>query len=105
MAGLKIKKGDMVQVISGKYKGKVAKVLKAFPVKRTLVVEGINEVKKHKKPRKKGDEGGIVTITLPIRIEKIMLVDTVTKKPTRVGMKLTDGQKKVRVSKHSGEEI
>ncbi len=105
MAGLRIHKNDTVVVLSGKYKGKTGKVLQAFPKDSTLLVEGINIVKKHKRAGKKGDEGGIIELTKPIAAHKVMLVDPVTNKPSRVGMKVVKGQKKVRISKRTGEEI
>jgi len=105
MSGMKIKKNDMVKVRTGKFKGKVGKVIQAFPKQNTVLVEGVNIVKKHKKARKQGDEGGIVEVTKPMTISKVVLVDPKTNEPTRVTYKVLKNNKKVRVSKKSGEEI
>lgn len=105
MSGLRIHKNDTVVVLAGKYKGKTGKVLQSFPKSSSLLVEGVNIVKKHQRARKQGEQGGIVEITKPIAINKVMLVDPTTNKPSRVGMKVVAGQKKVRISKRTGEEI
>ncbi len=105
MGSLKIKKNDMVQVIAGKYKGKISKVLQVFPKDQKVLVEGVNIVKKHQKPRKQGDKGGIIEITKPFHVCKVMLVDPKSNKPTRVGIKVLKNNKKTRISKKTGEEL
>ncbi len=104
MAKLHVKKGDKVQVISGKDKGKQGVILAAYPAKERVVVEGVNIVKKHSKPNQASPQGGILEREAPIHVSNVMLLDPTTNKPTRVGHKIVDG-KKVRVSKKTGEVI
>ena len=98
-----VKKGDTVQVMSGKDKGKQGVILKAMPSKNRVVVEGINVIKKHSKPSQANPQGGILEIEAPIHVSNVMPLDPKTGKPTRVGFKVVDG-KKVRVAK-SGESL
>ncbi|EZP79120.1 MULTISPECIES: 50S ribosomal protein L24 [Anoxybacillaceae] len=97
-----VKKGDKVQVISGKDKGKQGVILAAFPKKNRVIVEGVNIVKKHAKPSQANPQGGIITKEAPIHVSKVMPLDPKTGTPTRVGYKIVDG-KKVRYAKKSGE--
>ena len=101
---MNIKKDDKVIVLSGKDKGKQGKVLVADPKAMKLTVEGVNVATKHQKPRKQGEEGGIIKVETPIYASKVMLVCPKCGKATRVAHKLTDG-KKVRVCKKCGAEI
>ena len=100
----KIKSGDSVIVVAGKDKGRKGKVLKVLPQQDKVVVDGINVVKKHIKPRGDGRKGGIVDRTMPIHISNVMIQDPGTAKPTRVGMN-TEGAKKTRVAKKSNKTI
>jgi large subunit ribosomal protein L24 len=100
---LKIKKNDKVLVQSGKDKGKTAKILKVFPEKGKVVVEGINIIKKHQRPTQ-NFQGGIIDRPNPIRVAKLMLVCPRCSKPTRVGYKSQD-EKKVRYCKKCSETI
>lgn len=104
MAKLHVKKGDKVQVISGKDKGKQGVILAAYPAKERVVVEGVNIIKKHSKPSQAAPQGGILEHEAPVHVSNVMLLDPKTNEPTRVGSKIVDG-KKVRVSKKSGEII
>lgn len=99
-----IKKGDKVQVITGKDKGKSGAVLAAFPKKDRVIVEGINMVKKHTKPSNVNPQGGILNVEAPIHVSNVMLIDPKTSEPTRVGYEVK-GDKKVRVAKKSGEVL
>ena len=101
MNNLKIKKNDKVVVLSGKDKGKSGKVLGTVPSERKVVVEGINVVTCHVKPRKQGEEGGIIQRETPIYASKVMLVCPKCGKPTRVGHAMVDG-KKMRACKKCG---
>lgn len=101
---LHVKTGDTVFVISGKDKGKTGKVVKVFPKKGKIVVEGINMITKHMKPSQINPQGGVVTKPAPMFSSKVMLFDEKAGKPTRVGFKFVDG-KKVRYSKVSGETL
>jgi len=105
MYKIKLKKGDTVQVLSGKYKGKTGKVVTTHPAENKVTVEGINIVKKHIKPNRAYPQGGIIDITKPIWVSKVAVVDPETKKPTRIGTKVDDKGNKTRVYKASGKEI
>lgn len=99
-----VKTGDKVKVLAGKDKGKEGVIIKAFPKKDRVIVEGVNVVKKHTKPSNTNPSGGIVEKEAPIHVSNVMLIDPSTNQPTRVGYKVVDG-KKVRVSKKTGETI
>ena len=101
---MNIRKDDKVVVISGKDKGKEGKVLIANPKAGKLVVEGVNVATKHQKPRKQGEEGGIIKVETPIYACKVKVVCPKCGKPTRVAHKL-DGDKKVRVCKKCGANL
>ena len=101
---MKIKKNDTVVVLSGKDKGKQGEVLVADPKGMKVVVSGVNVATKHQKPRKQGEEGGIIKVETPIYVSKVQLVCPKCGKGTRVGHKIADG-KKVRVCKKCGAEI
>jgi large subunit ribosomal protein L24 len=100
---MKIKKGDTVIVQTGKDRGKSGTVLRAFPKKHTVLVEGVNIVKKHERSRRSGSVGQIVERTMPLNISKVALKDPKTGKPTRVGYRIED-TKKVRIAKKSGQK-
>ena len=101
---MNIKKDDKVVVLSGKDKGKEGKILSADPKALKVIVEGVNVATKHQKPRKQGEEGGIIKVETPIYASKVQLVCPKCGKATRVGHKIADG-KKVRVCKKCGAEI
>jgi large subunit ribosomal protein L24 len=100
-----VRKGDLVIVISGKYRGKRGKILRVFTKRKRVIVEGVNTVKRHTKPSQKNPRGGIVQKELPIPTSKVMLVDPDTKKHTRVGMRETGDGRWVRYAKRSGELV
>ncbi|MFZ1249522.1 MAG: 50S ribosomal protein L24 [Candidatus Saccharimonadales bacterium] len=102
---MRLKKGDLVQVLSGKYKGKQGKVTATHPTENKVTVEGINIVKKHQKPNQAHPQGGILEITKPIWVSKVAIVDVASKKPSRIGYKLDKDGAKTRVFKTSGKEI
>ena len=101
---MNVKKNDTVVVLSGKDKGKRGKVLSVDPKTRKVVVEKINMASRHQKPRKQGEEGGIIQKEIPLYASKVMTVCPKCSKPTRVAHKI-EGGKKVRVCKHCGDEI
>ena len=101
----KIRKGDQVVVIAGKDKGKRGTVTRRVDAER-VVVEGINRVKKHVKPNPvKGVVGGVIDKEMPLHISNVSLYNPATKKGDRVGFKLLDDGKKVRVFKSTGEVV
>ena len=104
MNNLKIKKNDTVVVLSGKDKGKQGKVLGTIPSEAKVVVEGINMVTCHVKPRRQGEEGGIVKREAAIYASKVQVVCPKCGKGTRVAHKIEDG-KKVRICKKCGAEL
>ena len=104
MNSLKIKKNDTVVILSGKDKGKKGKVLGTVPSERKVVVEGCNMVTCHIKPRRQGEDGGIMKREAAIYASKVQVVCPKCDKGTRVAYKIADG-KKIRVCKHCGAEL
>ena len=104
MNSLNIKTGEKVQVISGADKGKQGKIVTVSAKENKVIVEGVNMVTKHVKPRRQGEQGGLVKAEAPIYACKVMPVCPKCNKPTRVGHKV-EGDKKVRVCKHCGAEL
>lgn len=102
---IRLKKGDSVVVLSGKYKGKTGIIEATHPTENKVTVKGINIVKKAVKPSKKYPNGGIIELTKPIWVSKVSLVDPSTKKPTKVGYKLAQDGTKTRIYKASGKEV
>ena len=120
MAGLFVRKGDLVQVISGKDRGITGKVIEVFPESDRVIVEGVNRIKKHTRVgqnNRGAKTGGIITTEAPIHVSNVMVVDPEDNRPTRVGFRKetvdktrADGstysaERNVRVAKRSGEMI
>lgn len=101
---MKLKKGDNVIVIAGKEKGKTGKIIKSIPKDRKVIIEGLNMLKKHRKPRRSGEAGSIVSVAMPIDVSNVAIVDPKTGKASRIGKKKV-GDKTVRISRKSGQEI
>lgn len=101
---LHVKKGDTVQILSGKDKGKQGKIISAFPSDSKVIVEGVNKVKRHSKPSLKVPNGGIISKEMPIHACKVQLVCPACNKPTRIAHKSVNG-KNARVCKKCGEVI
>lgn len=102
---MKIRKGDTVKVISGNDNGKIGKVLKTFPENNRIIVEGVNLVKRHTRPSQKNRKGGIVEKEDSVNVSNVMLFDTRSNAPARVGYRLLNDGTKVRINKISGEII
>ncbi|MFT8244628.1 50S ribosomal protein L24 [Roseomonas sp. BN140053] len=100
----KIRKGDRVVVITGSDKGNEGEVLRVLPVDGRAVVQGVNMVKRHRKPQGMSQPGGIQEKEATIHLSNLALIDPKSGKPTRVGFKDVDG-KKVRFAKASGEVL
>ncbi|MGA9117495.1 MAG: 50S ribosomal protein L24 [Bacteroidota bacterium] len=105
---MKIRKNDTVMVISGNARGKTGKVLKVYPEKHRVIVEGVNIIKRHTRPRQKNPQGGIIQKEAPIHVSNVMLVDPKSGGTTRVGMKVvtdeaTGRKRRMRVAKTTGE--
>ena len=105
MPKMKIKKGDKVEVLTGKDKGKRGEVLRVYPEKNKVVVEGVAIAKRHVKPNAANQQGGIVEAEAAIDASNVALIDPKTDKPTRVDYLIKEDGTKVRVSKKSGAEL
>ena len=101
---MRIKKGDTVQVLSGNDKGKKGEVLEVIPKTEKIIVKGVNIRKKHVKPRKQGEEGGIIPVECAIHSSKVNVVCPKCNKPTRIGVSIEKNQK-VRICKKCGAKI
>jgi large subunit ribosomal protein L24 len=101
---IRLKKGDMVVVRSGKYKGQSGKILSTHPQLNKVTIEGINIVKKHVKPDRTHPQGGILELTKPLWVSKVGIMDPLSKKPSRIIHKVTEDSKK-RLYKSNGKEI
>ncbi|MDQ3244815.1 MAG: 50S ribosomal protein L24 [bacterium] len=101
---MRLKKGDNVIIITGKDKGKSGTILRVLATENKVIVEGLNMMKKHQKPRKSGEKGSTINMSMPINASNVMVKDPKNSKATRVGYKMIGG-KKVRIAKKSGQEI
>ena len=114
-SAMKIRKGDLVQVLSGKDRGKQGRVIEADPVKRRVIVENLNLVKRHRKPRPLKDSsrmgqtqiqpGGVIDLAAPLAVSKVMVVCPTCGRASRVGYEFREDEKgrriKVRVCKRA----
>ena len=106
----RVKKDDMVKVISGKDKGKTGRVLRVEPKRQRVFIEGLNIQKRHQKPRtirdvqRGGEVGGVIEKEGPIHVSNVMLIDPKDKKPTRVGISREGGQRR-RVTRRTGTNL
>jgi large subunit ribosomal protein L24 len=105
MSAAKIKKGDTVIVLAGKDKGKSGEVTKSLPRDGKVVVAGVNIMTRHKKPSQSDPNGGLERIEAPMSVSNVALADPKDGKATRVGFKMMEDGRKVRVAKRSGEVI
>lgn len=101
----RIRKGDKVVVIAGASKGREGEVLRVLPAVNKAVVSGVAVAKRHTKARGMGEQGGIIQKEMPIHLSNIALIDPETKKPTRVGFRVLDDGRKVRVARRSDTVI
>lgn len=100
----KIKKGDRVVVITGRDKGRTGEVIEVRPAEERALVRGVNTVKRHQR-QTQTEQGGIITKEAPIHLSNLAIADPKDGKPTRVGFKILDDGRKVRVAKRSGDLI
>ena len=98
-----IKKGDVVKVIAGKYKGKEGKILKVFLKTNRVIIEGVNLVKRATRPSQQNPQGGIIEKEAAIHASNVMLV--VNGKPSRIGTRILKDSSKVRYAKKTGETV
>ena len=101
---MKIHKGDIVKIISGKDRGKSGKVIQVLPDRNALIVDGINTFKKHRRSKKQGEKGETVMVIRPFAASNAMLTCSSCKKATRVGYRM-EGEKKVRYCKKCESQI
>jgi large subunit ribosomal protein L24 len=105
---MNIRKNDNVMVIAGNARGKTGKVLKVYPDRERIIVEGVNIIKRHTRPNQKNPQGGIVQRETTIHVSNVMLIDPKSNEVTRVGMKVvtdpsTGKKRRMRVAKGTGE--
>jgi large subunit ribosomal protein L24 len=105
---MKIHKNDTVMVIAGNARGKTGKVLKVYPDRERIIIEGVNIIKRHTRPSQKNPQGGIVQREGTIHVSNVMLIDPKTNEPTRVGTAVTKDEttgkkRRMRVAKATGE--
>jgi large subunit ribosomal protein L24 len=106
MPGLRIRKNDTVEVISGKDKGKRGRVIEVLPKVERVRVEGVNKIKRHTKPNpQKNVKGGIVERENPLHVSNVALIDPKSDMPTRIGIKTMPDGSRVRVSMRSGQQL
>ncbi len=91
---MNIKKDDKVLIISGKYKGKTGKVIRAIPKQNKIVVDSVNILKKHSKPKKQGKKGKVLEIEAPFPVSKVKLICSKCHKAVRISYQIKDGKKK-----------
>ena len=107
---MRIRTDDQVVIIAGKDAGKTGRVVRTDPKRRRVYVENLNIIKRHERPRSQGDlknaqAGGIVEKEGPIDVSNVMLLDPKDNKPTRVGVRVDEGGKRVRYAKRTGNEV
>lgn len=102
---MKVVKNDTVLVISGNYTGKKGKVLKVFPKEQRVIVEGVNFIKKHTRPTQKNQQGGIVEREAPVHISNLMVVCPKCDVPSRIGRKVLENGKHIRICRSCGEML
>lgn len=109
MIKTRLKKNDRVKVICGNHKGKEGKILKIFRSKDSIIVEGVNIIKRHTKPNQKNPQGGITQKEAPIHLSNVMLIDPKANATTRIGMQIIEDEqgkkRRMRYGKKSGEII
>jgi large subunit ribosomal protein L24 len=102
---MRIHKGDQVIVRAGKDKGKKAEVVRAFPSEHKVIVEGVNVAKRHAKPTRATQQGGVIDKFMPIHVSSVALVCKSCDQPTRIGMKFEEDGEKVRICRKCGAEL
>lgn len=100
---MRIRKGDLVRVLSGKDRGKEGEVITALPRQNKVIVQGVNVAKRHQKPTRSMQQGGIIDKPLPIDVSNVALVED--GRPTRIGMRVDSDGTKTRVSRRTGGEL
>ena len=102
---MRIRKGDTVRVMTGKNKGRTAEVVRALPDRERIILEGVNVAKRHAKPTRATQQGGVIDKFMPVHVSTVALVCKSCDQPTRVGYRLEDDGEKVRVCKKCGSTL
>ena len=102
---LRVRKNDNVLILSGNHKGKKGKVLKVFPDTKRIIVEGVNLIKRHTRPSQKNPKGGVIEKEASINISNVMVICTKCNSPARIGSKILEDGKHVRICKKCGEML
>lgn len=102
---LRVRKNDTIMVLSGNHKGRKGKVLKVFPKTNRIIVEGVNLIKRHTRPSQKNQKGGIVEKEASINISNVIVICSKCNTPTRIGSKMLEDGKHVRICKKCGEMV
>ena len=102
---MRIRKGDRVQVLSGKDRGKEGVVMRALPAVGKVIVEGVNTARKHQRPTRMAQSGGIVDKDMPIDASNVAILSPRDGKATRIGYRIKDDGTKVRICKRTGAEL
>ncbi len=101
----KVKKGDMVAVITGDDRGKTGEVIRVFARDQKVLVQGVNRVYRHLRPSRKHPHGGRIQKEMPISISNVLPIDPKTNQPTRVGFRINEDGSKERIAKKSGQSL
>ena len=102
---MRIKKGDQVRVLAGKDKGREGEINRVIPQRNAVIIEGVNEVKRHQKATSETMQGGIIDKTMPIDVSNVAILSPSDGKPTRVGYRFSDSGEKIRVCKRTGVDL
>ncbi len=105
MAGLKLRKGDRVRVLTGKDRGKEGEIMRAIPREGKVIVEGVNVAKKHQRPTQATQQGGIIDKDMPLPVSNVALVCPSCHRPTRVGYRFDSSGDKIRICRKCGGDI
>lgn len=101
----KVRKGDMVVLIAGNDKGKTGEVIRVYPERDKVLVQGVNRVYRHMKPSRQHPQGGRIQKEMPIHISNVLLVDPETSQPSRVGFRINEDGSKERIAQKSGKSL
>ena len=102
---MRVKKGDQVRVLAGKDKGREGEISRVIPQRNAVIIEGVNEVKRHQKATSETMQGGIFDKTMPIDVSNVAILSPSDGKPTRVGYRFSDSGEKIRVCKRTGVDL
>ena len=102
---MKLKKGDHVRVLQGKDRGKDGEIMRAFPREGKVIVQGVNMAKRHQRPTRATMQGGVIDKDMPVPVANVALVCRACGKPTRIGFRVDEAQRKVRVCKKCGADV